>query len=1073
MIQNIITKVLEKKAFSVLLVIFFTTSFTFSQNNVFPQRMSQVSQELLPAVKLKRGLTENDFPFDQSAFTINVVNNKIGKKADSNCLGYVELSALSPVDFANALIDDSDYKCYYYLLYNFDDTYSPTIHSNANIQEVFRRIKEISATYDGTFQSGLYSLITYIHQTIFHEFYQASISLDNVSKDLYVEAVEAVISSSRLKDINEEALTTLYEFGSIIDSDGLRNNPSVIGFVKDLMRDLTINDTWKGIDSQLEFYWGRAYNQIFFLMSRGGEDYKDAVANDPEFVNLLAALAIDDELTNSSYDYLVGNAIAQLAKLASIPSISEKVCDDLFEVVKKYPKLHPRWITAVNAINRYGNCTKYDLCYSEEDIQQQLTDSLFKHKYEFDNGSLIINASLDRDGVQELYHALKQVKAQFYRMQQTDDPTMGDTNEVLTVYLFPSRETYQTYAGHLFGIASNNGGMYIEQIATFYTFDRTSGLPLQSLFRHEYVHYLQGRNWVPGYWGEVPFYYNERLTSIEEGSADFFAGSTATGGIKMLEQNVWGPINDAPNNWPSLKTILKHEYDNYTNWQYTYGDMVLYNWYKHDFKKIKRLIDLLRADNVDGYDAMMDELSSSDEAETQWRAFLGEVADGTIEGWNPTTEWINDSLINASTTTQIFDNYVETTSNDKITVTLSSESENRRFKVEGKLKGNRRVFDAEQAALSIDSSIDSLLVYLMDNADVNNFRYSVAYYKDITIENDTATATFVIDGPLRNANVNDDMLVCDFKVDEITIPQGSDANFVDLTMGYPTQFMWTFEGGTPSTSTDKNPIVKYDQVGKYKVSLTVSNGINSDTSTKEKYINVIEDTWTDAIYLSDIDWESATSGWLDVQKDKSIEGNVITINGTKYKKGLGTHATSTIIYNLNGEYSRFLSDIGLDDESNTQGSIEFEVWGDGKILFQSRKVYKLGTTTGKIDLDISGVDELRLVVTEGDDSSINSDHGDWASARLLRAKELGEENLGDLANIKIYPNPVSNYLYLANLKNQNLTLSLIDVSGRVVLHKMINGSEATIGISALKNGIYTVLISSRNKVSVNKIIVIK
>jgi hypothetical protein len=86
MIQNIITKVLEKKAFSVLLVIFFTTSFTFSQNNVFPQRMSQVSQELLPAVKLKRGLTENDFPFDQSAFTINVGNNKIGKKADSNCL---------------------------------------------------------------------------------------------------------------------------------------------------------------------------------------------------------------------------------------------------------------------------------------------------------------------------------------------------------------------------------------------------------------------------------------------------------------------------------------------------------------------------------------------------------------------------------------------------------------------------------------------------------------------------------------------------------------------------------------------------------------------------------------------------------------------------------------------------------------------------------------------------------------------------------------------------------------------------------------------------------------------------
>lgn len=81
-------------------------------------------------------------------------------------------------------------------------------------------------------------------------------------------------------------------------------------------------------------------------------------------------------------------------------------------------------------------------------------------------------------------------------------------------------------------------------------------------------------------------------------------------------------------------------------------------------------------------------------------------------------------------------------------------------------------------------------------------------------------------------------------------------------------------------------------------------------------------------YLSDLTWAYATCGWQTVQKDKSIEGNTITLNGVPYSKGLGTHAASDIRYNLGGRYSRFKSDVGVDDEKTTTSTIVFQVWAD-------------------------------------------------------------------------------------------------------------------------------------------------
>ncbi|MFB7512604.1 NPCBM/NEW2 domain-containing protein [Streptomyces sp. NPDC056144] len=134
--------------------------------------------------------------------------------------------------------------------------------------------------------------------------------------------------------------------------------------------------------------------------------------------------------------------------------------------------------------------------------------------------------------------------------------------------------------------------------------------------------------------------------------------------------------------------------------------------------------------------------------------------------------------------------------------------------------------------------------------------------------------------------------------------------------------------------------------------------------------------------LSALTWTSARSDFGTVTKDRSVEGNALRLNGTTYAKGVGTHANSTVTYALNGGYSRFQSAVGVDDEVSSHATVRFEVWGDGTKLYESPGAMTPTSATAAVDLDVTGVTTLTLKVTDAGDG-INSDHADWAGARLV------------------------------------------------------------------------------------------
>ena len=128
---------------------------------------------------------------------------------------------------------------------------------------------------------------------------------------------------------------------------------------------------------------------------------------------------------------------------------------------------------------------------------------------------------------------------------------------------------------------------------------------------------------------------------------------------------------------------------------------------------------------------------------------------------------------------------------------------------------------------------------------------------------------------------------------------------------------------------------------------------------------------------------SATIGWGSIMKDKSVSGNPLRLAGTTYAKGIGTHAVSQITYNIGGKYSTFISDVGVDQEEDGRGtgSVDFQVFGDGKLLYDSGVL--TNDQVGHINISVSGVQSLELVANNGVPNSIDFDHADWAGAELV------------------------------------------------------------------------------------------
>jgi PKD repeat protein len=94
---------------------------------------------------------------------------------------------------------------------------------------------------------------------------------------------------------------------------------------------------------------------------------------------------------------------------------------------------------------------------------------------------------------------------------------------------------------------------------------------------------------------------------------------------------------------------------------------------------------------------------------------------------------------------------------------------------------------------------------------------------------------------------------------------GESVTFHDVSFNAPVvSRVWEFEGGTPATSTEQNPVVIYETEGWFPVKLTVTNENGTTTKLLDRYLYVTKTTATyDETYFADFNDEATVNNeWV-------------------------------------------------------------------------------------------------------------------------------------------------------------------------------------------------------------------
>jgi len=132
------------------------------------------------------------------------------------------------------------------------------------------------------------------------------------------------------------------------------------------------------------------------------------------------------------------------------------------------------------------------------------------------------------------------------------------------------------------------------------------------------------------------------------------------------------------------------------------------------------------------------------------------------------------------------------------------------------------------------------------------------------------------------------------------------------------------------------------------------------------------------VYLSDLAPTSAKVGWpFNHNKgpgiDRSIAGQALTVRGKEYKKGLGGHSVTELVYDIKPQYRRFVASGGIDEEilGNDLGrfrvclpGVVFKVYVDDKLVAQS-PLMRIQYVPWPFDIEIPpGSRQLKLVIDD-------------------------------------------------------------------------------------------------------------
>jgi PKD repeat protein len=317
----------------------------------------------------------------------------------------------------------------------------------------------------------------------------------------------------------------------------------------------------------------------------------------------------------------------------------------------------------------------------------------------------------------------------------------------------------------------------------------------------------------------------------------------------------------------------------------------------------------------------------------------------------------------------------------------------------------------------------------------------------------------------------------DFIVSYDAIETGSSTVFTDLSSNAPTSWQWNFTGGTPSTSTERNPVVTYSSAGSFTAELTVTNDAGNHSKTMTSYI-LVEDYSCQTPTMA---YPSSTE-YISRVKLNEIDNSTAISGGysdfTSQIANINAGATETLFIEdiIDPMYTTFQHIIWIDWDGNgsffddnelifTSPWINYETLADRKdtVIFTVPANCTNGYKTLRIRLHDRGGGPFYFPCGEAtygevEDYTINVTNG---TVSITEVKPVDEVN--------IYPNPANNQVTISG--KDLVSLEIINVNGQIVRTVTNKSDKYVVNIFSLPKAMYFVKVYSVHGIYIKKLIV--
>ncbi|MBV2153244.1 M9 family metallopeptidase [Kitasatospora sp. SUK 42] len=360
-------------------------------------------------------------------------------------------------------------------------------------------LRDASGGYPGDDSTAVGQLVLYLRAGYYVQWYNSGAvgSYGTTLQTAIRAALDAFFAGAHWNDVSQANAAILGEAVTLIDS--AQENTRYLWVVKRLLNDYS-SATWNPAGM------ANAVNPVFTVLFRGHQlpDFVAAVQADPSVLDSLSAFVTrNEDQLGGDYGVLEYNATKELARFLKYTALQPKVRPLTKALVAQSApsgRTVYQWAAAAEAVGYYdaANCSYYGTCNAAD----QLKSGVLTVNYTCSPSIKLIAQALDGTQLNTACTSLTGQDAYFHSVVRDNGPVKDDNNTTIEVVVFHSSFDYQVLAAAIYGIDTNNGGMYLEgdpaaagNQPRFLCYEAEWVRPAFQIWNlnHEYTHYLDGR----------------------------------------------------------------------------------------------------------------------------------------------------------------------------------------------------------------------------------------------------------------------------------------------------------------------------------------------------------------------------------------------------------------------------------------------------------------------------------------------------------------------------------------------------------------------------------------------------